>query len=258
MKKGGSTGKVRDYHPQWTAQDMEELAKRRFAANSERKIKWVLRVYGQWRAHRITKDDCDFRIIRSDLRFPSKLVKRYLAFSLSCFVTEIVKMSGEEYPPQTLYQMVICVQMMLESEKIYWRLLDKSDLEVVNLYYTLDNIMKERTAKGYGVKKSASVVTKAAEEMWQTGVLGEDTPQQLLDTILYLIGMNCALRGGEEHKKLRRPGFNSQFSIGKDGEGVTCLIFREDPKTKTNQGELDKQYVPPRVVHVYEAKDINR
>ena len=202
--------------------------------------------------------DCDFRIIQSDLNFPHTLVKHYFAHALSSFVIEIVKMNGQEYPPQTLYQMVICIQIYLESEKLYWKLLDKGDPQFVNLYYTLDNIMKAHTAQGLGVKQSASVVSKASEEiMWEKGILGEDNPTQLLDTILYLLGINYALHGGEEHKCLHRPGFKSQLEIGVDSEGVKCLIFTEDPKHKINQGTLDNQYCPPHVVHIYEAKDAN-
>ncbi len=52
-----------------------------------------------------------------------------------------------------LYKMVICVQMYLELEKLYWKLLDKGDLHFINSYYTLDNSMKQCTAKGLGVKQ---------------------------------------------------------------------------------------------------------
>ncbi len=137
-------------------------------------------------------------------------MKHYFAYALSSFVTEIVKMNGSEYPPQTLYQMIVCVQIFLESEKLYWKLLDKGDPYFVNLYYTLDNIMKQHTAKGLGVKQSATMVSKENEEvMWQKGILGEDDPSQLLDMVLYLLGINWALCGGEEHKRLCCPGFNS-------------------------------------------------
>ena len=67
--------KKQEYHPQLSDLDMEELSKRHFAANSERKMKWVLKVYEQWRVHCMVQPDCDFRIIWSDLNFPHTLVK---------------------------------------------------------------------------------------------------------------------------------------------------------------------------------------
>ena len=53
---------------------------------------------------------------------------------------------------------------------------------------------------------------------------------------MFLIGVNCALRGGNEHRHLRRPGFNEQIKIGVDSDNVKCLKFQADVKAKNNQG----------------------
>ena len=44
--------------------------------------------------------------------------------------------------------------------------------------------------------------------------------------------------------------------MSKDGDGVKCLIYREDPKNKTNQGRLTSRQKSPKVVYVYE--NLNR
>lgn len=63
--------------------------------------------------------------------------------------------------------------------------------------------MKKCTSEGLGHKVSTSVLTKDAEEkMWVEGILRENTPHQLSDTILYLLGLNLALHRGEEHHRL--------------------------------------------------------
>ena len=61
-----------------------------------------------------------------------------------------------------------------------------------NLFNVVDNVMKLCTEMGLGVVNSAVPVTN---NMWHSGVLGEHTPPQLLDTIMLLIGVNCTLRG---------------------------------------------------------------
>ncbi len=177
--------------------------------NTEKKIKWVLRIFCQWREHNLADPSCDPRICRSDLRFPSKLELSDVAYTLWRFLTEICKMNGSEYPPRTLYQMVLYFQMHFEMHKVYWKLLQKGDKSLTDLYYTLDNLMKKHTSEGLGCKCSTSVVMVNAEEtMWHEGILGDSTPKQLSDIVLYVLGVNLALRGGEEHKHLCRPGFN--------------------------------------------------
>ncbi len=77
-----------------------------------------------------------------------------------------------------LYQMVICLQMFLETEKVYWHLFDKSDKCLSDLYYTLDNIMKAHTEEGLGRKQSADVIENSVEnEMWKSGTLSQDQPR---------------------------------------------------------------------------------
>ena len=38
--------------------------------------------------------------------------------------------------------------------------------------------------------------------MWNVSILGMTNPAQLLDTMLYLVGITCALRAGKEHRNL--------------------------------------------------------
>ena len=72
---------------------------------------------------------------------------------------------------------------------------------------------------------------------------------KLVETILFLIGVNFALRGGEEHKRLRQPGCNPQIVNHVDEDGFECLKFTEDLYSKTNQGGLCKALADPKVIH---------
>ena len=55
--------------------------------------------------------------------------------------------------------------------------------------------MQERSAQLIGTtRKQAEVISlKYENELWLKGVLGEDSPDKLRNTILYLLGVNKAL-----------------------------------------------------------------
>ena len=52
-------------------------------------------------------------------------------------------------------------------------------------------------------KQKAGVITVEMEEkLWESKMMGYHTSQVLADTVLYLIGLNYALRSEEEHPHL--------------------------------------------------------
>ena len=104
-----------------------------------------------------------------------------------------------------------------------------------------------------GAKKQALPITEDEENiLWSSGVLGGDTPQKLLYTVFYLIGLHFALRGGIEHRNLRR-GDRSQLAVCQDEHGK-FLCYTEDT-SKTNQGGLKHRKVPKKCVQAYENKE---
>ena len=177
-------------------------------------------------------------------------------YALSCFVTEIRKVDGRDYPPNTLREIVIMIQMFLNERGIYWKLLDQNSFQ--GLRNVLDNTMKQKTAMGLGVKISSSVISMEQEaKLFRLGILGEDTPTCLLQMIIYMLGLHLALHGGVEHCRLRRPGFNCQISVEVDNSGRERLVYREDPLQKNNQGGIGCRN-NNKIVYVYEASEVTR
>ena len=125
---------------------MEELSKRKFAQASQRKMNWVLGLYNQWCVYRIEAINCKEAIIHTDLHFPENLTsEKFFVVAMIRFILEICKLNGEEYPPRTIYQIMICIQIHLEKNKVYWKILNKNHPEFVNLYYCIDNLIKEQS-----------------------------------------------------------------------------------------------------------------
>ena len=163
------------------------------------------------------------------------------------------------FPGKTLYQMVAAIQKHLNVNKIQWKLVDDcEDLKTV-----LDNVMQERAKLNIGmVPKQAELISYEFEEkMWGKGILGEDKPETLRNTVLFLLGLNCCLRAVEEHYYLRRdmPDMMSQLQIDYDENGVKSLVYREDCVTKTHDGGLNDMHNERKVVWVYpNESNINR
>ena len=63
--------------------------------------------------------------------------------------------------------------------------------------------------------------------MWESGVLGEDTPVKLCATALFLIGINCGMRAGDNHYELHHDGSTkmSQFSFRKNDKDQCCVVY---------------------------------
>ena len=139
---------------------------------------------------------------------------------------------------------------------MYWILLPKLGGPFIDLYYVVHNIMKDRTRKGMGVIKHLTPISlKTEEKMGTAWVLGEDTPDKLVKTVLFLIGVNFALHKGEEHKCLKHLGCDPQIVNHIDDDGFECLKFTNDPYSKMNQGDLSKALTEPKVIYCYRRKD---
>ena len=152
-----------------------------------------------------------------------------------------------------MYQLVTLIQKYLHVNKVYWKLIESPEFE--DLCNVLDNVMKERTEAQIGtVKRQAKFITYEFEnELWEKGFLGDNSPDRLRDTVLFLIGINCTLHAGDEHYQLRRemPNKKSQLQFEMSDLGEKCLVYYEDPGTKSNDGGLKQIKIDRKIVWVH-------
>ena len=121
-----------------------ELSHKNFCA--ETKIKWVRKMYHDWRQFR---HSAGFEFIPCDLEDKVTISHDSLKFALCRFITEVKKVNGEDFPGKMLYDIIVCVQFHLECLGFNYRLIN--DVAFRELKYTLDNMMKEDTVSGIGV-----------------------------------------------------------------------------------------------------------
>ena len=171
-----------------------ELQQIRLKKKTEAKVNWAVTAYNDWRNERLHNFNYDVGIYYADLNTLETLEKSNLEHALCRFIPEVTRVKGDgPYPGKMLYQMIVAIQKYLNINKINWKLVDGNDFH--DLHVVLDNVMQERTALNIGVtKKQVQVISYETEQdLWNRVFLGEDTPDKLCDTALFLIGINVYL-----------------------------------------------------------------
>ena len=149
--------KKRTYHRPDSEDKINELKHRNFALQSKKKIRWAVGMYDDWRQERLLDPFIPTQIHSANLNSLFTFSQGDLDYTMSRFIREVKKVDGSEFPPNTLREIVIMVQLYLQENAINWKLLDGENFSV--LKNVLDNTMKERTAQGLGIRKSSSTIS---------------------------------------------------------------------------------------------------
>ena len=162
------------------------------------------------------------------------------------FVLEVRKLDGTEYPPQTLHH--LCSGLVR-----YLRLHGHPILDIfknslfAEFRSTLDAEMKRLQGKGIGSKKKqAEPLTEEEEEaLWKNGLLGDHSPEALLNTMVYMIGLYFALRSGKEHRELQ---FHDSQIVLVQREGERSFLEYTEVGSKNHPGGLKGRYISRKIV----------
>ena len=105
--------------------------------------------------------------------------------------------------------------------------------------------MKRLRALGLGVKVRRAEPISIQEEnlLWEKGLLGNDSPQVLLDTMIFLCGLYLSLRSGKEHRDLAW----DQIELVEPPDAPPFLLYTENV-SKNNSGGLAQRKITPKQV----------
>ncbi len=151
-------------------------------------------------------------------------------------------------PPNTLHHLVCGVMRYLR-----WNGQPKidffTDVDFSHFKQSLDAEMKRLQSQGMGSKKrQAEALTPEDEDiLWGKGLLGDATPQTLLDTMVYSNGLYFALRSGSEHRQLRLHS-PSQIELIEQSGKRPYLRYTEDI-SKNRPGGIKGRNIKPKVVN---------
>ena len=202
---------------------LKDLKEQKLKKHTFAKMTWAVKAYKDWRIVKLSDpEEYDLRIDVSNLNNVATLDPSNFEFSMCKFLAEVTKVKdGSDYPGKTLYQLIVSIQKYLHQNGKKWKLIESNDFG--SLRTVLDNLIKERAKSNIGLtKRQAEMISFKHEDlMWQKGILGEENPSQLCDTVLFLLGVNLGLRAGDEHYNLRcnSEGNPSQISFKRNENG---------------------------------------
>ena len=194
-------------------EDLAELTHKNFSSETMRQIRWVRKMYREWCHHHHSSG---LQRVQCDLEDKATITAASLKFALCCFIMEIKKVNGDDFPGKTPYHIIVCIQFHLECLGFAFKLINDPCFK--DLKFTLDNTMKACTLQGIGISVCRAEVLRATDEdlLWSLGYLGTENPDQLLNTVIFCVGKGFALHVGKEHRALHGLPFNSQFTFMKD------------------------------------------
>jgi hypothetical protein len=235
--------------------DLTSFMDKDIPETTRKTVMWAVNLFEVWRKQRngrLLKQSVAscVDLISSDL---VHLPDKQLQTALARFIVEVRKVDGSPYPPKTVRQLILLLQMHLNNHHRPVHLL--SDPKFSSLQNVVDRLMKKRAEEGLGLQtRRAEVISVQKEDhLWKMGLLGDSSPSILLDTMVFLLGLNFALRSGEEHRMLSR----DQLVLVKDVE-QPYLEYTEKI-SKNNQRGLKDYNVERKVVRAYaHVSDPNR
>ena len=206
---------------------LESLREKAVPQTTQKQTKWALQRWKDWIRDRNEQREC----VRVDGIAPFDLETQSdstIAFWMERFVCEVRKKdTGDDYPPETIYALVVSLQRHIRSIGKRPEVDFFQQPAYDNLKRTLDAKMKELTEKGVkSEKKKAEIITEDMEDiLWKKGLLGDHSPQVLLDTMVYCNGVYFALRSGKEHRQLR--GKPCQITVVDKPHQRPYLLYQE-------------------------------
>jgi len=228
--------------------EKELLLESAIPANTRKRNQWafkILKTWNEWRK-KYWAENGGPSIVLKDF---DEMFACDLDYLLQDFIISARKENKEPYPPASLRSIISGIMAYFRHQ--FSRTWDFfKDKEFSESRKVLDAKMRELTRHGVGInkRKAAPISMNTENEMWDQGILGDDDPKKLMNTILYLLGVHFALRSREEHRSLRF-GDDSQLKLGSE-DGVEFLKYREDC-SKTRHGGIRDRFREPKEVIVY-------
>ena len=152
---------------------------------------------------------------------------------LGHFYCKVMKSDGSKYEPDklTCFQRSIDKHLSQDLHKSYSIIRD-SEFTSSREKLTAARKMLKNEGKGNRPLAAQPIEDSDIEKMWESGTLGDSSPETLLNTIWFLLTIHMGLRGRDEHYKAKF----GDFSVHHADDGFKYIEFKEHD-TNTRSGE---------------------
>ena len=242
--------KQRRFAPVKTESEIQLAREQGIPLKTQADTKYCLNLWNEWRKYRYDKTG---DVIKPLVDLDHTELEHWLIR----FILEVRKKNGSEFPANSVHH--ICCGLMRHLRWNGQATIDFfKDEQFVNFRASLDSEMKRLQSNGTGLKKrQAEVLTEDEEDLlWKKGLLGDKTPQALLNTIIFYNGLYFALRSGKEHRQLRSDPCQIEV-IERPGER-SYLKYCEDISKNRPGGLKGRKIQPKTVLHHSNAENPER
>ncbi len=154
---------------------------------------------------------------------------------LGHFYCKVRRENGELYEPGIL----TCFQRSLDrhlNKELHKSFSIIRDIEFTPSNEKLKAARKMLKKEGKGNKPNAAEALEEQEIsiLWETGALGEKSPESLQNTVWYLLTVHMGMRGRDEHYKL----LYGDFEVQSTADGTLKYVDFSERDTKTRTGEF--------------------
>ena len=229
--------------------ELQDEIDKTLSPKSISKAKWAVSVFKEWLRHRNSQGIVEGLHVFKTFE---EMTKSELDHQLSYFLFETRKKDGSKYPSTSIRDLYQGIgYYIVNILKRDWRVF--TDQEFMRARQSLNAAMiavNKENVQAQGGGPSAPISENSEAILWSSGVLGDETPKQLVRTVFFMIGKFFALRGGAEHRNLV---WNRDIQLVQTEFGEALQYTNQFAKNR--RGGLNDRHVKPKTVKIFANKE---
>ena len=170
---------------------------------------------------------------------------------ISEFVISVRTKDGNKYEPTSLRSLMASFERHLKKQGYSASIINDLVFEKTRKVLQFKQKLLEKQGKGNKPKASVALTSEVLKILYEKGLLGVCSPEELLNTLLLNNTHHFRLRGCKEHRDMCW----GDVKLHKTANGAEYLDFNErQTKTRTGSDYSNVRAVPPKMIATDETE----